>query len=97
VIGEFMEGNKSLQRNEGGLWSVTLGPIEPEIYYYNFTIDGVRTIDPNNPNVKTGSTPSTISSILDVIGPASTMANPFRMARFEPTGIIPSRSDPYGV
>ena len=41
---------------------------EPEIYHYNVTIDGVRTIDPNNPDVKTGSTPSTISSILEVRG-----------------------------
>src|SRR5262249_61018281 len=33
-----------------------------------YTIDGVRTIDPQNPDVKTGSTPSTISSILEVKG-----------------------------
>src|SRR5205823_5074167 len=58
--GEFMSGNKTLQKAENGLWSLTVGPLEPEIYNYNFTIDGVRTIDPNNPRVKTGSTPSTI-------------------------------------
>ncbi len=51
-----------------GLWTITVGPIEPEIYNYNFTVDGVRTIDPENPNVKTGSTPSTIASILEVRG-----------------------------
>jgi enterochelin esterase family protein len=50
------------------VWTVTVGPLEPEIYNYNFTIDGVRAIDPANPNVKTGSTPSTISSILEVRG-----------------------------
>jgi enterochelin esterase-like enzyme len=68
LTGEFMEGNKSLQKDDKGVWSVTLGPLEPEIYNYNFTIDGVRTIDPNNPNVKTGSTASTIASILEVRG-----------------------------
>jgi len=67
LTGEFMRGGKPLQ-NSGGLWSVTVGPLEPEIYNYNFTIDGVKTIDPNNPDVKTGSTPSTISSILEVRG-----------------------------
>jgi enterochelin esterase family protein len=36
------------------LSGVTLGPIEPEIYHYNFTIDGVRTIDPNNPERQDG-------------------------------------------
>src|SRR5262249_5737670 len=56
VSGEFQSGSKSLQKNEAGVWSITVGPIEPEIYAYNFTIDGVRTIDPNNPDVKTGST-----------------------------------------
>jgi enterochelin esterase-like enzyme len=68
VSGEFMQGSKSLAKDEKGVWSVTVGPIEPEIYHYNFTIDGVRTIDPGNPNLKTGSTPSTISSVLEVPG-----------------------------
>jgi enterochelin esterase family protein len=68
LTGEFMEGGRSLQKDDKGVWSVTVGPLEPEIYNYNFTIDGVRTIDPNNPNVKTGSTASTIQSILEVRG-----------------------------
>jgi enterochelin esterase-like enzyme len=68
LTGEFMKGSKPLQKNGQGLWTLTIGPIEPEIYYYNFTIDGVRTIDPGNPNVKTGSTPGTISSILEISG-----------------------------
>jgi enterochelin esterase family protein len=68
LSGEFLKGSVSLGKNDSGVWSVTVGPLEPEIYNYNFTIDGVKTIDPANPNVKTGSTPSTIASILDVPG-----------------------------
>ena len=68
LTGEFMKGSKSLEKDSHGVWSVTIGPLDPEIYNYNFTIDGVRTIDPLNPNVKTGSTPSTIASILEVKG-----------------------------
>src|SRR3954454_24444203 len=68
VSGEFMKGSKSLEKDAKGVWSVTIGPVDPEIYYYNFTIDGVKTIDPGNPNVKIGSTPSTISSVLEVKG-----------------------------
>jgi enterochelin esterase family protein len=68
LTGEFMQGSKSLEKDGNGVWSITVGPLEPEIYHYNFTIDGVRTIDPGNPDVKTGSTPSTISSILEVRG-----------------------------
>lgn len=68
LTGEFMQGSRPLEKDATGLWSVTIGPIEPEVYHYNFTIDGVRTIDPGNPDVKTGSTPSTTASILEVRG-----------------------------
>jgi enterochelin esterase family protein len=68
VSGEFMEGTKALEKNADGVWSLTVGPVEPEIYYYNFTVDGVRTIDPGNPEVKTGSTAGTIQSVLEVRG-----------------------------
>jgi len=70
VAGEFKAASQAIpmEKDEKGLWSVTIGPLEPEIYNYNFTIDGVRTIDPNNPNVKTGSTPTTIMSIVEVRG-----------------------------
>lgn len=66
LSGEFMKGSKPLVKDADGVWSAIIGPLEPEIYYYNFTIDGVKTIDPGNPDVKTGATPSTISSVLEV-------------------------------
>jgi enterochelin esterase-like enzyme len=68
VSGEFMKGSQALEKNAEGLWSATVGPIEPEIYYYNFAVDGVKTIDPGNPEVKTGSTAGTIQSVLEVKG-----------------------------
>ena len=68
LTGEFLEGNQPLTKASDGIWSVTVGPLEPEIYHYNFTIDGVRTIDPGNAGVKTGSTPSTLASVLEVRG-----------------------------
>lgn len=68
VTGEFMDGSRKLERDATGTWSLTVGPIEPEIYHYNFVIDGVRTIDPGNPDLKTGSTFSTLSSVLEVRG-----------------------------
>src|SRR4051812_10295494 len=76
VAGEFMKGAKPLQKSTDGIWSITVGPLDPEIYNYNFTIDGVKTIDPGNPNVKTGSTPSTISSILEIAGATPTFYDP---------------------
>jgi enterochelin esterase family protein len=37
-----------LTKGENGIWSVTVGPIDPGAYRYNFNVDGVSTIDPRN-------------------------------------------------
>jgi enterochelin esterase family protein len=76
LTGEFLRGSQPLEKDAGGVWSVTVGPVEPEIYTYNFTIDGVRSIDPANPDVKTGSTASTIASILEVHGTQTAFYDP---------------------
>jgi len=39
-------------KNDTGLWSITVGPLSPELYSYTFLIDGVRVLDPGNPHVK---------------------------------------------
>jgi enterochelin esterase family protein len=68
VSGEFMKGTAALVKDADGVWSAKVGPVAPEIYAYNFTIDGVKTIDPGNYEVKFGSTAGTIQSLLDVPG-----------------------------
>lgn len=68
LTGEFMHGSKPLAKDAAGIWSFTTDPLRPEIYAYNFTIDGVKTIDPSNAAVKTGSTAATIQSLLEVPG-----------------------------
>jgi enterochelin esterase family protein len=54
VAGELTQGRQAMTRGEKGLWSITVGPLDPEIYTYTFTIDGVTVPDPNNPYLKTG-------------------------------------------
>ncbi|MDI1248308.1 MAG: alpha/beta hydrolase-fold protein [Lacunisphaera sp.] len=34
-----------------GVWEVTIGPIAPGAYRYNFTVEGVPVVDPRNPDV----------------------------------------------
>ena len=41
----------AMTKGENGVWEVTLGPIQPGAYRYNFNVDGVATIDPRNPSV----------------------------------------------
>ena len=38
-----------MTKGENGVWEVTVGPIEPGAYRYNFNISGVAVIDPRNP------------------------------------------------
>ena len=41
-----------LEKDDKGIWSVTLGPLEPSIYIYSFNVDGVAIPDPVNPRIK---------------------------------------------
>jgi enterochelin esterase family protein len=45
-----------LTKGENGIWSVTLGPVEPGAYRYSFAVDGVTTIDPANPSTSESNT-----------------------------------------
>lgn len=45
---QFARGVRPMTRNKSGLWSITLGPAEPEIYEYSFVADGLQIVDPAN-------------------------------------------------
>jgi enterochelin esterase-like enzyme len=51
VSGEWSGGAKELT-NSNGLWSATIGPLEPDLYGYSFNVDGVTMVDPANAWVK---------------------------------------------
>ncbi len=62
VGGEWTGGKRlPMTRGDGGLWTLTVGPLNPEIYWYLFYVDGVPVVDPRNGNVKTGR--STVSLV----------------------------------
>ncbi|MCF7885073.1 MAG: esterase [Candidatus Marinimicrobia bacterium] len=44
-----MVNNKEMEKTEEGIWRITVGPLKPGSYRYNFNIDGVSVIDPCNP------------------------------------------------
>jgi enterochelin esterase family protein len=44
--------NKDMQKDDKGIWSVTVGPMQPDIYGYHFASDGVDLIDPSNQLMK---------------------------------------------
>jgi enterochelin esterase-like enzyme len=66
VSGEWPGGTKAMTNDGRGNWSVTLGPLQPDLYGYSFSINGFQTIDPANSAVKPMRSPRT--SILEVPG-----------------------------
>src|SRR5258708_487172 len=66
VPGDWPGGPKPMTKDAQGVWSVTLGPLEPNLYGYGILVEGVRMADPGNAAVKPMRSPTT--SILDVPG-----------------------------
>ena len=55
-----------LKKGDEGVWEVTVGPLAPGSYRYNFNIDGVATLDPRNRN--TSESNAATWSLVDVPG-----------------------------
>ncbi len=51
LSGQFMEGNRPMQKNNDGIWSVTVRPPKADIYPYNFIVDGVAVQAQNNMDI----------------------------------------------
>jgi len=58
-----------MQKDERGIWSVTVGPLEPDLYGYMLVVDGVALLDPSNHLMK----PNLLNpqSMVHVPGPKS--------------------------
>jgi len=71
LTGDFVTQGRGtagpMQKDDEGIWSLTVGPLVPDFYSYSFNVDGVRTIDPRNPMVKQGI--ATLDSMFLAPGP----------------------------
>jgi enterochelin esterase-like enzyme len=45
---QFGAANIPMVKDSIGIWSVTVGPVRPDIYPYSFIVDGVTVMDPAN-------------------------------------------------
>jgi enterochelin esterase-like enzyme len=45
---EFLSANQVMTKDTAGIWSLTVGPIKPDMYPYFFVVDSVQVADPNN-------------------------------------------------
>src|SRR5215203_7422322 len=48
LSGEFLTANQAMTKDTSGVWSITVGPVKPDIYPYAFWVDSVNLADPNN-------------------------------------------------
>lgn len=48
LSGQFLSGNQPLTKDGEGIWSITVGLVEPNLYPYNFMVDGLSMADPAN-------------------------------------------------
>jgi enterochelin esterase-like enzyme len=65
VAGEVLPAQVSgkMTRDDSGVWSVTIGPLAPDVYGYSFSIDGVSVSDPSNGWVFPGARNSSQSAV----------------------------------
>lgn len=59
-----------------GLWTLTVGPVTPNIYVYRFLIDGVAVADPNNTLTGASNQPGYSNLVVHGSGPAYYDARP---------------------
>ena len=72
LSGGWMEGwgtREPMVRNDTGLWTLTVGPLEPEIYTYSMWVHGAKVLDAANTDVMRDG--RRYESMLLVPGPAS--------------------------
>jgi enterochelin esterase-like enzyme len=70
VSGDWPDGrNIKMQKGDDGVWSVTVGPLTPEEWGYNFSVDGVSMLDPSNANTRRDGT--RYANIFFIDGPLS--------------------------
>jgi enterochelin esterase-like enzyme len=48
VDAPFQPGRVPMTMDSSGIWSVTMGPVNPDMYPYHFIVDGVQVADPRN-------------------------------------------------
>jgi enterochelin esterase-like enzyme len=51
LSGQFLQRPQHMSKDSAGIWSITVGPVKPDLYPYNFSVDGISVADPSNPHV----------------------------------------------
>lgn len=85
VQGELDGKTHPMTKGADGVWTVTIGPLKPEVYNYQYMVDGVSTLDPLDPDIKQGFGPFPSASLVEVPEPGGAA---FDDARNVPHGSV---------
>ena len=68
LVGEILQGERSrpMVKGDDGVWTITIGPLPPEIWSYNFRVQGISVVDPSNPAIKPTPPGASMSSFVEV-------------------------------
>jgi enterochelin esterase-like enzyme len=58
------------KKGDDGVWTLTVGPVKPNIYVYRFMLDGVSIVDPNNTITGASNQPGYSCVVVHGNGPA---------------------------
>ena len=101
AAGELDGKPHPLTRGDNGVWSVTIGPLAPDIYTYAFNVDGVTALDPLNANTKYGYGRFGAVSVVQVPGDGPQFYDvkpvPHGEVRIRPYSVEDARRQPDGV
>ena len=90
-----------MTKGDNGVWSVTIGPLAPDIYTYAFNVDGVIALDPRNTNTKMGYGGFGPVSVVEVPGDGPQFYDvkpvPHGEVRIRPVRVEDARRRPHGV
>ena len=68
------KGNAPIPFEKGadGVWTLTVGPLKPNMYIYRLLVDGVAVVDPGNTLTGFRTSPATAPSSCTATDPATT-------------------------
>ncbi|MCR4824639.1 MAG: family 43 glycosylhydrolase, partial [Bacteroidales bacterium] len=88
-------GTQEMTRDGNGIWTVTLGPVAPDMYPYSFDVDGVQVMDPLNPDWFPNETFK--NSLVDVRGTGEPLIHALRDVPHGSVDYVNYRSESLGT
>jgi len=72
ILTALGKGNEQVPftKGEDGIWTLTIGPLKPDMYAYNLNVDGIQITDPNNTYAAFTAMPPYSELIVHGSGPA---------------------------